>query len=352
MIRPTTCRSSTRGLNPSETSAMTDFRKEADGLGGAEVRADKLWGAQIQPLFKHFSFGKDLVPREIISAYVILKKAAANANHVGKRLDDISHSLIVRLADGILNREHQDKRSTGRKDDAGPQGSTGPIGITGEFNAGPQGPTGPIGPTGEFNAGPQGPTGPIGPTGEFNAGPQGPTGPVGPTGEFNAGPQGPTGPIGPTGEFNAGPQGPTGPIGPTGEFNAGPQGPTGPVGPTGEYDAGLVSISQDKLGKLRAMFLGGGTSNAAKGGDGGDKILSTTPADSKEAGNPASCTFLAGANLNLRSDFPVGAQLKLEGDTAGTLHAELNNKPTGSGLVTMVEKWNKPLDNLLDKSSG
>ena len=53
---------------------MTDFRKEADGLGGAEVRADKLWGAQIQPLFKHFSFGKDLVPREIISAYVILKK--------------------------------------------------------------------------------------------------------------------------------------------------------------------------------------------------------------------------------------------------------------------------------------
>ena len=67
---------------------MTDFRKEADGLGGAEVRADKLWGAQIQPLFKHFSFGKDLVARGI-------KKAAANANHVGKRLDDISHSLIV-----------------------------------------------------------------------------------------------------------------------------------------------------------------------------------------------------------------------------------------------------------------
>ena len=87
---------------------MTDFRKEADSLGEVEVPADKLWGAQTQRSLEHFSIGKDLIPREMIVAYAILKKAAANANHDGKRLDDTAHSLIVRVADEILNGEHHD----------------------------------------------------------------------------------------------------------------------------------------------------------------------------------------------------------------------------------------------------
>jgi fumarate hydratase, class II len=49
---------------------------------------DKLWGAQTQRSLEHFSIGKDLIPREMITAYATLKKAAANANHAGKRLDD------------------------------------------------------------------------------------------------------------------------------------------------------------------------------------------------------------------------------------------------------------------------
>jgi fumarate hydratase, class II len=43
-----------------------------------EVPADKLWGAQTQRLLEHFSIGQDLIPREMITAYAILKKAAAN----------------------------------------------------------------------------------------------------------------------------------------------------------------------------------------------------------------------------------------------------------------------------------
>jgi fumarate hydratase, class II len=39
---------------------------------------------------EHFSIGKDLIPREMITAYAILKKAAAAANHAGKRLPDDS----------------------------------------------------------------------------------------------------------------------------------------------------------------------------------------------------------------------------------------------------------------------
>jgi fumarate hydratase class II len=87
---------------------MTDFRKEADSLGEVNVPADKLWGAQTQRSLEHFSIGKDLIPREMIGAYAILKKAAANANHAGKRLGDGAHSLIVRVTDEILDGKHQD----------------------------------------------------------------------------------------------------------------------------------------------------------------------------------------------------------------------------------------------------
>ena len=75
---------------------MSDLRKETDSLGEVEVPADKLWGAQTQRSLEHFSIGKDLMPREMIAAYAILKKAAANANHAGSRLDDNAHALIVR----------------------------------------------------------------------------------------------------------------------------------------------------------------------------------------------------------------------------------------------------------------
>ena len=56
---------------------MTDIRKETDSLGEVDVPADKLWGAQTQRSLEHFSIGKDLIPREMITAYAILKKAAA-----------------------------------------------------------------------------------------------------------------------------------------------------------------------------------------------------------------------------------------------------------------------------------
>ena len=56
---------------------MTDVRKETDSLGEVAVPADKLWGAQTQRSLEHFSIGQDLIPREMITAYALLKKAAA-----------------------------------------------------------------------------------------------------------------------------------------------------------------------------------------------------------------------------------------------------------------------------------
>src|SRR5579862_1595984 len=87
---------------------MTDIRKETDSLGEVDVAADKLWGAQTQRSLERFSIGKDLIPREMISAYATLKKAAANANRAGGRLDDQRHQLIVHVCDEILAGQHQD----------------------------------------------------------------------------------------------------------------------------------------------------------------------------------------------------------------------------------------------------
>jgi fumarate hydratase, class II len=88
-------------------STMTDIRKETDSLGEVDVPADKLWGAQTQRSLEHFSIGKDLIPREMIASYATLKKAAANANHTSKRLDEPRHKLIVQVCDEILAGQHK-----------------------------------------------------------------------------------------------------------------------------------------------------------------------------------------------------------------------------------------------------
>jgi fumarate hydratase, class II len=85
---------------------MTEVRRETDSMGMVEVSADKLWGAQTQRSLEHFSIGHDLIPREMITAYAILKKAAANANHAGGRLDDRAYRLIVQACDEILAGQH------------------------------------------------------------------------------------------------------------------------------------------------------------------------------------------------------------------------------------------------------
>jgi fumarate hydratase class II len=83
-------------------------RKETDSLGAVEVPADKLWGAQTQRSLEHFSIGKDLIPREMITSYSILKKAAAIANHDSGRLDDVRYKLIVQTCDEILAGQHHE----------------------------------------------------------------------------------------------------------------------------------------------------------------------------------------------------------------------------------------------------
>jgi aspartate ammonia-lyase len=85
---------------------MTDSRVESDSLGNVDVPADKLLSGQTQRSLEHFSIGHDLMPREMITAYPILKPSAAVANRAGGRLGDRAHRLITRVCDEIRTSKH------------------------------------------------------------------------------------------------------------------------------------------------------------------------------------------------------------------------------------------------------
>src|ERR1700728_4740538 len=99
-------RTRTFGVDPMDKDTA-GIRQESDSLGVVEVPADKLWGAQTQRSLEHFSIGTDLMPREMITAYATLKKAAAIANHDGKRLDDQRCKLSVEACGERLAGAHQ-----------------------------------------------------------------------------------------------------------------------------------------------------------------------------------------------------------------------------------------------------
>src|SRR6201991_3103992 len=85
-----------------------DIRKETDSLGEVDVPAAKLWGAQTQRSLEHFSIGQDLIPREMITSYAVLKLAAATANYEGGRLDGHVYELIERVCEEMLEGKLRD----------------------------------------------------------------------------------------------------------------------------------------------------------------------------------------------------------------------------------------------------
>lgn len=77
-------------------------RIEKDSMGTIEVPDDKYWGAQSQRSLRNFRIGTETMPREIIRALGILKKAAALANMESGALDKNICELIVRAADEVI----------------------------------------------------------------------------------------------------------------------------------------------------------------------------------------------------------------------------------------------------------
>jgi fumarate hydratase class II len=77
-------------------------RKETDSMGAIEVPANHYWGAQTERSLLHFAIGHDLMPRSVIRAFGVLKKAAAEVNReLGSLAPDLA-ALIVRAADEVI----------------------------------------------------------------------------------------------------------------------------------------------------------------------------------------------------------------------------------------------------------
>ena len=78
-------------------------RIESDSMGKIEVPNDRYYGAQTARSLIHFDIGRDTMPRELIRAFGILKKAAALVNQDLKKLSPEKARLIVQAADEVIS---------------------------------------------------------------------------------------------------------------------------------------------------------------------------------------------------------------------------------------------------------
>jgi fumarate hydratase class II len=88
-----------------------EFRIERDTMGEVQVPADKYWGAQTQRSRNNFKIGGEnmKMPIEIIHAFAILKKSAAQANNELGVLDAQKAELITKVCDEILTGQLDDQ---------------------------------------------------------------------------------------------------------------------------------------------------------------------------------------------------------------------------------------------------
>ena len=85
---------------------LEKLREESDSLGIVQVPAERLWGAQTQRSLQYFNIGDDLIPREMVPAYAILKKAAAKVNHTADSITDEQVKLIEVACNEIIGGQH------------------------------------------------------------------------------------------------------------------------------------------------------------------------------------------------------------------------------------------------------
>jgi fumarate hydratase class II len=80
----------------------TSGRLETDSMGAIEVARDRYWGAQTERSLLHFAIGFDRMPRSVIRAFGILKKAAAEVNRELGKLPPDKARLIAAAADEVI----------------------------------------------------------------------------------------------------------------------------------------------------------------------------------------------------------------------------------------------------------
>ena len=85
----------------SEKTSRAEVRTETDSMGAIEVRSDRYWGAQTERSLLHFSIGNDRMPRSVVRAFGLLKKAAAEVNHDLNKLPAEKARLMIEAADEV-----------------------------------------------------------------------------------------------------------------------------------------------------------------------------------------------------------------------------------------------------------
>lgn len=85
---------------------MTDFRIEKDTMGDMQVPNDKLWGAQTQRSLQNFRISTEKMPKELVEALAIVKRAAAQVNMDLGHLDPAKAKAIIAAADEVLAGKH------------------------------------------------------------------------------------------------------------------------------------------------------------------------------------------------------------------------------------------------------
>ncbi len=101
-------------MNKFKSEQNTDANKKAtrtehDSMGEIEVPADRYWGAQTQRSFENFPIGWESMPKEIISAFALLKKAAAESNFElnPEKMTEKKKSAIMSACDEIYEGKMQ-----------------------------------------------------------------------------------------------------------------------------------------------------------------------------------------------------------------------------------------------------
>ncbi|MFM8550937.1 MAG: class II fumarate hydratase [Nitrospiraceae bacterium] len=85
-----------------EHAAPGGRRKETDSMGAIEVPNDRYWGAQTERSLHHFDIGHDVMPRELIRAFGILKLAAAEVNRDLGKLPADKAKLMIAAAQEVI----------------------------------------------------------------------------------------------------------------------------------------------------------------------------------------------------------------------------------------------------------
>ncbi|MBX5489732.1 MAG: class II fumarate hydratase [Chloroflexi bacterium] len=90
-----------RRLLAAHRSATT--RTETDSMGAIEVPSDRYWGAQTARSLRYFDIGPDAMPRPVIRAFGILKRAAAEVNRDLGKLPPEKAEAIIAAAQEVID---------------------------------------------------------------------------------------------------------------------------------------------------------------------------------------------------------------------------------------------------------